>query len=169
VLQRAGPDAVFLIRTIGDPAAIAGAVRRAMKELEPARAVFGLTALEQHLDDAYRENGLRAGIVAGFSISAVLLALVGLYGTLSYLVGMRRREVGVRLAFGALRRQIIGRFLAQGLRVASPAWSGLVSRSCSDAFSPACCTVSRQPIRRRGPLSPRSSSGEPLSPRWCRR
>jgi len=90
-----------------------------MKELEPARAVFGLTPLEEHLDDAYRENGLRAAIVASFPVSAVLLALVGLYGTLSYLVDVRRREVGVRLALGALKPQIIGRFLAQGLRVAT--------------------------------------------------
>jgi len=114
-----GPTPFFLIRTIGDPAAIADTVRRKMKELEPARAVFGLTPLEEHLNDAYRENGLRAAIVATFSISAVLLALVGLYGTLSYLVDVRRREVGVRLALGAQKQQIIGRFLAQGLRVAT--------------------------------------------------
>jgi putative ABC transport system permease protein len=114
-----GPTPFFLIRTIGDPAAIAGTVRRKMKELEPARAVFGLTPLEEHLDEAYRENGLRAVIVAGFSISAVLLALIGLYGTLGYLVDTRRREVGVRLALGALRQHIIGRFFAQGLVVAT--------------------------------------------------
>jgi len=114
-----GPTPFFLVRTAGDPAAIAATVRRKMKELEPGRAVFGLTPLEEHLDDAYRENRLRAGILTAFSASAVLLALVGLYGTLSYLVSVRRREVGVRLALGALRGQIIGAFLGQGLRVAT--------------------------------------------------
>jgi hypothetical protein len=59
-----GPTPFFLVRTIGDPAAITGTVRRKMKELEPARAVFALTPLEEQLDDAYRENGLRAAIVS---------------------------------------------------------------------------------------------------------
>ena len=114
-----GPAPFFLIRTIGDPSAIADTVRRKMKELEPARAVFGVTPLEAHLDDAYREDRLRAVILAGFSLSAVLLAFVGQYGTLSSLVSVRRREVGVRLALGAMRGQIIARFLIQGLRVAT--------------------------------------------------
>jgi predicted permease len=114
-----GPSPFFLIRTNGDPGALAGTVRRKMQELEPARAVFGLTPLEEHLDDVYRENRLRAVVVASFSLSAVLLAFVGLYGTLSYLVDVRRREVGLRLALGAVRGQIIGRFLAQGLGVAA--------------------------------------------------
>jgi putative ABC transport system permease protein len=53
-----------------------------------------------------------------FAATAILLACIGLYGTLSYLARLRKREVGVRLALGAMRNQIVARFLFQGLRVA---------------------------------------------------
>jgi putative ABC transport system permease protein len=69
------------------------------------------------LDDASLENRLRTILLSLFAFTAVLLACIGLYGTLSYLGRLRQREVGVRLALGALRRQIIARFLLQGVRV----------------------------------------------------
>ena len=56
-------------------------------------------------------------LLAFFAITAVSLACVGLYGTLSYSVQVRRREVGLRLALGAMRGQIVKQFLVQGLRV----------------------------------------------------
>jgi len=74
--------------------------------------------LEAHLDESIAENRLRARLLSLFALAAVSLACIGLYGTLSYLGRLRQREVGVRLALGALRRHIIGRFLMQGLRAA---------------------------------------------------
>lgn len=56
-------------------------------------------------------------MLALFAATAVSLACIGIYGTLSYLGRLRQREVGVRLALGAMRNQIVARFLAQGLRV----------------------------------------------------
>jgi ABC-type antimicrobial peptide transport system permease subunit len=58
-------------------------------------------------------------LLSFFALTAVSLACIGLYGTLSYLVNRRRREVGLRLALGALRGQIVQRFLGQGLAVAA--------------------------------------------------
>jgi putative ABC transport system permease protein len=110
-----GPAPAFLVRTSGQPAAMTDTVRRKIKEIEPMRAVFDITPLEEHLADAYSENRLRMVALAAFAVTAVLLASVGLYGTLSYLVNMRRREVGLRLALGARRVQIVRRFLGQGL------------------------------------------------------
>ena len=122
-----GPSPYFLIRTSGSPMAMAETLRRKMKELEPSRAVFDLAPLEVKLSDSYRENRLRMVILAAFAGVAVLLACVGLYGTLSYLVNSRRREIGLRLALGAMRRQIISGFFAQGLATAALACSaGLV-------------------------------------------
>ena len=63
------------------------------------------------------EDRLRATLLSLFALTAISLACLGLYGTLSYFVGMRQREVGLRLALGALRKQIALRFLFQGLRV----------------------------------------------------
>src|SRR5262249_56730885 len=70
-----------------------------------------------HLSDAFAENRLRTVLLTFFALTAISLASVGLYGTLSYMVNVRQREVGLRLALGALRVQILRQFLGQGMRV----------------------------------------------------
>jgi len=107
----------YLVRTQGTPLAMAEAARRRVHELEPARSVYGISSLNQHLDDASAENRLRTILLTLFAGSALLLACVGLYGTLSYLGRIRQREVGVRLTLGALPHQIVTMFLYQGIRV----------------------------------------------------
>jgi putative ABC transport system permease protein len=111
------PGTSFLVRTVGDPRRMAETVRRKIHEIEPRRSVYGLTPLGDHISNAYAENRLRTILLAFFAITAVSLACVGLYGTLSYMVNIRQREVGLRLALGALRTQIVRQFLAQGLSV----------------------------------------------------
>lgn len=107
----------FLVRTRGNPSAMAEAIRKRIHEVEPGRSVYGIMPLQLHLDEAGFENRLRTILLTLFAGSAVLLACVGIYGTLSYLGKTRQREVGMRLALGALPRQILSRFLLQGLRV----------------------------------------------------
>lgn len=109
----------YLVRTHSDPAAMAEAVRRRIHELEPARSVYGMVPLQAHLDDVSFENRLRTLLLTLFASCAVLLACIGIYGTLNYLGRLRQREVGMRLALGAMRSQIVARFLLQGLRVAA--------------------------------------------------
>jgi putative ABC transport system permease protein len=109
----------YLIRTAGDPMAMADAVRKRIHELEPARSVYAVMPLEQHLSDAFTEDRMRTMLLTVFAVTALALACIGLYGTLSYLGRLRQREVGVRLALGAMRGQIVGRFLLQGMRVAA--------------------------------------------------
>ena len=123
----ASPGTFFLIRTRSNPAAMGETIRRKIHEIEPARSVFDITPLEEHLSDAFAENRLRTVLLSFFAITAISLACVGLYGTLSYMVNTRRREVGLRLALGALRGQIVKQFLGQGLAVATlAALAGLV-------------------------------------------
>jgi len=129
----AQPGTFFLLRTHGDPAAMAETIRRKIHEAEPNRAVFDVTPLEEHLSDAFAENRLRTVLLSFFAITAVSLACVGLYGTLSYLVSTRRREVGLRLALGALRGQIVQKFLGQGLAIA--ALAALAGLGLSLAFT----------------------------------
>jgi putative ABC transport system permease protein len=109
----------YLIRVHGDPMQMADAIRRRIHELEPARSVYAVMPLEQHLSDAFTENRLRTTLLTLFALTAVSLACIGLYGTLSYLGRLRQREVGVRLALGAPRQRILAGFLFQGLRVAA--------------------------------------------------
>ncbi|MGH8335727.1 MAG: FtsX-like permease family protein, partial [Gammaproteobacteria bacterium] len=112
------PGTFFLVRTRGEPNSMAGTIRRKIHELEPQRSVYDLTPLTGHISDAYSENRLRTVLLAFFALTAIALASVGLYGTLSYLVTVRRREVALRMALGALRIEIVRQFLSQGLRVA---------------------------------------------------
>jgi putative ABC transport system permease protein len=111
------PDPYYLIRTHGDPMAMATALRLKVHELEPSRSVFQVMPLEDHLDDRLAENRLRTVLLTLFALTAIMLVSIGLYGTISYLVRTRRREVGLRLALGAMPGQITRRFLFRGLRV----------------------------------------------------
>jgi putative ABC transport system permease protein len=111
------PDPFYLVRTSAAPMTMAQTLREKIHEIEPSRSVFDITPLAEHLDDAFAENRLRTVLLAFFAGTAVALACVGLYGTLSYSVSVRRREVGLRLALGAARWQILKRFLLEGLGV----------------------------------------------------
>ena len=111
------PSPYFLIRTQCAPLAMAETLRRKIHAIDPARSVYDISPLEQHLSDSFAENRLRTILLTMFALTAVLLASIGLYGTLSYFVTVRRREVGLRLALGALRGQIVAGFLLKGLVV----------------------------------------------------
>src|SRR5207237_7055381 len=97
--------------------ALVETIRRKIHEIEPRRSVYDLRPLEEQISDAYAENRLRTILLVFFAATAVSLACVGLYGTLSYLVNLRKREVGLRLALGAVRGQIVRRYFGQGVGV----------------------------------------------------
>jgi predicted permease len=113
------PGTRLIARTHGDPILMSETIRRRMHELEPVRSVFDMKPLTEQISDAFAENRLRTILLAFFAGAAVLLASVGLYGTISYSVHLRRREVGLRLALGAMRTRIVRQFVSQGLLVAA--------------------------------------------------
>jgi putative ABC transport system permease protein len=111
------PGLYFLARTRGDPMTLAESIRRKLHEVDPARSVYDSSPLNAHLSDAFAESRLRTVLLTFFAFTAISLACIGLYGTLSYLVNLRQREIGLRLALGAVRMQIMRQVLAQGVRV----------------------------------------------------
>jgi putative ABC transport system permease protein len=113
----AEPGTFFLVRTRKAPMTMAETIRHQIHDVDPQRSVYDFAALEQRFSDALAENRLRTILLTFFAATAMSLACVGLYGTLSYSVNVRRREVGLRLALGALRGQIVKQFLLQGLGV----------------------------------------------------
>jgi len=113
----AQPGTYFLLRTRNAPMTLAETVRRQLRDIEPLRSAYDFAPLEGRFSDALAENRLRTIFLSFFAATALALACVGLYGTLSYNVSIRQREVGLRLALGALRGQIVQQFLWQGLLV----------------------------------------------------
>jgi putative ABC transport system permease protein len=113
------PGTFFIARTHGAPEAMAETIRRRLREVEPQRAAYGLTPLTDHLGEAYAEGRMRTLLLAFFALTAVLLACIGLYGTFSYTVQIRRRELALRLALGAVPSRLVGGVLVSGLAVAA--------------------------------------------------
>lgn len=111
------PTPWFLVRTEGNPMAMAGTLRNKIHQIEPARSVFDISPLEEHLSDNFAQDRMRTMLMTFFAVTAILLACIGLYGTLSYFISLRRRELALRLALGAPRGQIGMHFLLKGLGV----------------------------------------------------
>jgi len=116
-LRYATPALAFLVRARGDPAGIAEAVRAKVKELEPLRAVYDVLSLADRVGNEYADDRLRTSTLALFAGTALALACLGVYGTLSYVVSLRRREVGLRVALGARQGNIVVQFLTKALGV----------------------------------------------------
>src|SRR6266481_5793716 len=113
----AEPGTFFLVRTRNAPMTMAETIRHQIHDVDPQRSVYDFAPLEQRFSDALAENRLRTILLTFFAVTALSLASIGLYGTLSYNVNVRQREVGLRLALGARRSQIVTQFLWQGLVV----------------------------------------------------
>ncbi len=112
------PDSAFLVQT-RNPAALGGVARDALRAIEPARPVYAVRPLDRALRGALSQTRFRALLVSLFSAMALLLAGIGLYGVMAYLVSQRRREIGIRVALGARPGQIVGDLLRSGLTFAS--------------------------------------------------
>ena len=107
-----GP-AHLLVRTEGDPADVLPAVRDRLRALDPQVPIFDLHPLSFHIKELLMPQQMGAALFSVFSVLAVSLAIIGIYGVASYVVGIRTREIGIRTALGADRRTI-GRLLLLG-------------------------------------------------------
>jgi predicted permease len=109
----------LVVRTRGDPAGLIPNVRDVVHRIDPDLAAFGVMTMDQHLDNALNVATNSAIFAGAFGAIALLLAMVGIYGLVSYSVARRTREVGIRVALGASREDVLRLVLGKGLALAA--------------------------------------------------
>jgi len=118
--QDVNGDMQLAVRADGDPTALVASVRDVIRQVDPTVTVWRVRSMEGMVDEHLAPRRLAMFVIEGFAAIALALALIGIYGVLSYTVSQRVPEIGVRMALGAQRREILEQTIADGLRLAVP-------------------------------------------------
>ncbi len=114
----ATPD--LIIRTTGDPLKLAGIMRDVVRSLDRAAIISSVTTLEQQLSGQIAPRRFQTWLLSLFSLVALVLASIGIYGVMHYAVTQRNHEIGIRIALGARADNVMWMVLRQGLSLAIP-------------------------------------------------
>jgi len=113
-LYLAGQSSGLVVHTAGDPHQYVKAIRAAVKKLDPNLPVTGVETMNEHLGFALYPARMGASLLGLFGTLGLLLAMMGLYGLLAFVVRRRTREVGIRMALGAQSRDVVSLVMRQG-------------------------------------------------------
>jgi putative ABC transport system permease protein len=106
---------LFIRTSADDPLKMAGALRAAVRRVEKNAPIFGIAPLEQELGTYLTQRRFQTSLLTGFSVVALLMAAVGVYGLIQYSIAMRTQEIGLRMALGAQAGDIFRMIVGEGL------------------------------------------------------
>jgi predicted permease len=120
IFQSPNPFAMVVVRSSGaSPETLVSSMQSAVRAVDSSLPLYDLKSMNQRVDESLAGRRFLVLLLSAFAGLALLLAAVGLYGVISYSVRMRTRELGIRLALGAQRADVIGLILANGIQLAA--------------------------------------------------
>src|SRR6185312_15250444 len=107
----------LLVKTFGDPLSLAPALRKTIASIDRKQPLFAIQSLDQRLYDSVAQPRQRAFLLGLFALTALLIAATGVYGVVAYSVALRTHEMGIRMALGATKPDILLMVMSEGLRM----------------------------------------------------
>jgi predicted permease len=146
-------DLTFMIRTPLPPESIVPSLTRVVHRIDPDLPLMNIRTQEQQINNNLQQERMFASMTSGFALLALSLALVGIYGIMSYTVAQRTNEIGIRLALGARRRQVRGMVLREA------GWLSVVGVLCGLAIALALGKLVKSMLYGLQPADPASLAG----------